>query len=255
MHGFGCAEGRSWLAIDWIEGVDLTAVASRPMAPALAAYIVAELAELVAALHEQILPEIAPYGLLHGDLSPRNVRLTVDGRVRLMDFGSAVPLRADGHAAQCEPGGTLRYLAPEQLAGEPAQARSEVYALGLLLDELLIGGPAFDADDELELVMAVRSGQVRLPRPDRGRRAVRARGDLPAGAERRSERAPLERARLRRGAARLPRLALGACSVRPRLRAGAGASRLGVDPVAATRADGGARDGAPLRERRPPLRR
>jgi serine/threonine-protein kinase len=86
-------------------------------------------------------------GVIHRDLKPANVMIDADGRVRVTDFGLAIP---DG-TAPGEFAGTPAYMAPEQLAGKPASARTEVFAVGLILYELFTGRRASEGKtlDEL----------------------------------------------------------------------------------------------------------
>ena len=102
-------------------------------------------------------------GVVHRDVKPGNVILGADGSARLFDFGiSATPERANG--AVVEPGmtsGTLPYMAPEQLAGRPADPASDVYALGAVLYEMLAGHRPFQATTTEELA----AEQQRQPPP------------------------------------------------------------------------------------------
>jgi serine/threonine protein kinase/tetratricopeptide (TPR) repeat protein len=106
----------------------------------------------------------AGQGVLHRDVKPSNLLLDVFGTAWLTDFGLA---KATGTPDLTRPGhllGTLRYLAPERFAGR-ADVRSDVYALGLTLYEMLALRPAFDAADQAELVRQVSAGEA--PRLDR----------------------------------------------------------------------------------------
>lgn len=92
------------------------------------------------------------HGLVHRDLKPSNVMVDEDRQVRLMDFGLAkfladdAAVTADGRLV-----GTFRYMAPEQILGEPLDARADLYSLGVILYELLCGRPPFDARTPYEL--------------------------------------------------------------------------------------------------------
>jgi eukaryotic-like serine/threonine-protein kinase len=104
-------------------------------------------------------------GIVHRDLKPGNVLIDDDGRAQLVDFGIARFL-ADAASRDTTSGqvmGTLRYMAPEQLAGTRADARTDLYALGLLLHELLAGTSAFDATSPADLVDAQRRGPPQPP--------------------------------------------------------------------------------------------
>jgi serine/threonine protein kinase len=103
-----------------------------------------QLSEALAYIHQ--------HGLIHRDLKPSNVMVDEDRTVRLMDFGLAKFL-ADDSAVTADGRlvGTFRYMAPEQVLGEPLDARTDLYALGVILYELLSGRPPFEAKTPYEL--------------------------------------------------------------------------------------------------------
>lgn len=144
------SDGRPWLAIAWIDGDDLAGELARrgrlPLDEALA--LLGAIADALAAAHAA--------GIVHRDLKPANVLLepTPDGpRARLIDFGIAKPLDACAALAHTTDTvlGTPRHMAPEQLLGRAVDARTDVYAFGLLAFELLSGRPAFSGSDLAEL--------------------------------------------------------------------------------------------------------
>src|SRR5690606_21350652 len=99
-------------------------------------------------------------GVLHRDLKPANVLLTTDGGARLGDFGIAY-LAGGKHLTH--DGGTLgtpQYLSPEALGGEALDARSDIWAFGAVLFEMLTGNPPFDADAVARIVMQVMTQPV-----------------------------------------------------------------------------------------------
>jgi serine/threonine-protein kinase len=118
--------------------------------------VAAAVADGLAAVHER--------GIVHRDLKPANVLIADDGAVRLSDFGIAVGLM-DATALTAEDGvvGTLRYLAPERLAGEPATPATDVWGLGTVLYEMLAGVAAFP---ETTLAARVEGAADPVTRPE-----------------------------------------------------------------------------------------
>jgi tRNA A-37 threonylcarbamoyl transferase component Bud32 len=127
-----------------------------PIDPWQAAGLAAQVAEALDAAHRA--------GLVHRDVKPANVLLCGDGRVKVADFGIA---KAVADADLTQPGlmvGTAKYLAPEQVRGEPVDARTDIYSLGIVLYEMLCGRPPFAADTDAATALARLHRDPLLPR-------------------------------------------------------------------------------------------
>ncbi len=126
-------DGRLFIASEYVEGHSLRSEIERgPMDPMRALSTAAEIARALCAAHEA--------GIIHRDLKPENVLITAAGSVKVVDFGIAYDeaidtrLTATGNAI-----GTPAYMAPEQLIGVATDTRADVYALGVVLEEMLTG--------------------------------------------------------------------------------------------------------------------
>jgi serine/threonine protein kinase len=92
-------------------------------------------------------------GIVHRDIKPGNVLFTSDGRVKVADFGTAcsVSETLESEAESSTVTGTVHYMAPEQARGLPADQRSDLYAVGCLLYELVVGRPPFTGDSAISV--------------------------------------------------------------------------------------------------------
>jgi eukaryotic-like serine/threonine-protein kinase len=143
----GEEEGRPYLVMELLEGESLAARIARsgPLAPAEAARIAAAVADALHAAHRA--------GVVHRDVKPGNVFLTAGGDVKVLDFGIAAAAW-EGSLTGGELIGTAAYLAPERALGRPATPAADVYALGVVLYEMLSGRPPFSGEDGLALASA-----------------------------------------------------------------------------------------------------
>jgi serine/threonine-protein kinase len=152
VHDIGEAAGRLFLSMEYVDGEDLAGSLRRigrfPEDKALD--IARQLCAGLAAAHER--------GVLHRDLKPANIMLDGTGKVRVMDFGLAAVGAVEDVRA-----GTPAYMSPEQLLGREVTARSDLFALGLVLYELFTGRRAFAAATLAELVDQHQGGQLTPP--------------------------------------------------------------------------------------------
>ena len=156
-----------FLAMELVDGPDLGAALHRTREldrrfdPLLAAHIAAEVAGGLDYAHRLRDDGGAALGLVHRDVTPRNILLSLGGEVKVTDFGVA----ASSRESSDERRGTVPYMSPEQAKGQAVDARSDLYALGLVLFELLGGRRAYDGTDRDSQLAQAREAVV-PPLPD-----------------------------------------------------------------------------------------
>jgi hypothetical protein len=142
VYDAGTYDGGLFLVLELVGGCTLGDLMAEqgPLPIAWAAGIAAQMAAVLAAAHER--------RFVHRDVKPQNVMITGDGTVKVLDFGVAAVLDQAGIPRLTRTGeaiGTLAYMAPEQLQSRPATPRTDLYALGCVLYEMLAGEPIFDS--------------------------------------------------------------------------------------------------------------
>ncbi|MET0405867.1 MAG: serine/threonine-protein kinase, partial [Cystobacter sp.] len=109
-----------------------------------------------------------PHAVIHRDVAHKNVMVTYDGVVKLLDFGIA---KTRGARAQTQVGmvkGTTGYMSPEQVRGEPLDGRSDLFSVGVMLHELLTGERLFSAGTEIQEMQMILGGSIPEPQPKGG---------------------------------------------------------------------------------------
>jgi serine/threonine protein kinase len=169
IHGLEQAGDVHALVMEMVPGEDLSQRLARGAIPIGEALPIAkQIAEALEVAHEQ--------GIIHRDLKPANIKLRPDGTVKVLDFGLAKALAPEPGSASAvhlsqsptitSPAmmtgvgmilGTAAYMAPEQAKGRPADKRSDVWAFGCVLYEMLTGRRAFDGEDVTDVMVAVLS--------------------------------------------------------------------------------------------------
>jgi serine/threonine protein kinase len=150
IYGFEESSGGSFLVLELVEGPTLAErIAGAPFATAEALKIAREIADALDAAHEK--------GIVHRDLKPVNIKLTSDGKTKVLDFGLAkltqlpeASIAASANTMATREGaivGTPAYMSPEQARSLPVDKRTDIWAFGCVLYEMLTGTRAFAADD------------------------------------------------------------------------------------------------------------
>jgi Tol biopolymer transport system component len=152
------AQPRMYVVMELLEGDSLRGrLDSGPVPPRKAAEYAAQIASALAVAHGR--------GIVHRDLKPENLFITKDGRIKILDFGLAKEMVPSASAASMATGiggtaagtvlGTVGYMAPEQVRGDAADARSDIFALGATLYEMLTGRRAFAGETAVETMNAI----------------------------------------------------------------------------------------------------
>ena len=143
IYDIGDADGVKFITMEFIEGKDLRSVLHerKKLPPEEAVEIALQVCQALEAAHG--------IGIIHRDLKPQNIMLDDSGRAVVMDFGLARTLGGDGMTQTGAMLGTMEYMSPEQALGKDLDQRSDIFALGLILYELLAGERPFVAESAL----------------------------------------------------------------------------------------------------------
>lgn len=163
VEGFEEVEGAFAIIMEFINGADLRVIMEsvtsqeQVWSVPIAVYIIAEAARGLHFAHtkkDDITNQ--PLGIIHRDISPQNLLLSFSGEVKVTDFGIA---NADNRNTETKTGivkGKFSYMSPEQISAQPLDARTDVFALGIILWEMLTGRRLFQADSEVLTIQLVR---------------------------------------------------------------------------------------------------
>lgn len=166
VFGAGEVNGEPYIAMEYVDGVDVYRLLrraeseQRAIPPPLAVHIARQVADALDSVHSARDAHGRRLDIVHRDINPSNVYLSVDGAVKVGDFGIARTGAPSPVSVGSGKGlkGKFGYLAPEQVAGEPFDHRADLFALTILFGEMLIGERIFPGSGELAVLLAIRDG-------------------------------------------------------------------------------------------------
>ncbi len=169
IYDLGKIQSSYYIAMEFIDGHDLKNILKQgqerdqPLGVELALFVASKIAAALDYAHRKRDFDEKEMGLVHRDVSPPNVLVSEDGDIKLCDFGIA---KAASKASQTQAGalkGKLQYMSPEQAWGRNIDRRSDIFALGAVLFEMLTGRRLFTGDSELSILEQVREARITPP--------------------------------------------------------------------------------------------
>lgn len=151
VFDYGMTEGQHFYVMEFVEGDTLRALIKQKGCIAIdeALKIVVRVGEALSYVHGE--------GIIHRDVKPANIIVTIDGRIKLMDFGLALLPGITKVTSEGSSVGTAEYMSPEQIYDEAVDSRTDIYSLGVTLYEMLTGQPPFKADNLQTILMKHRN--------------------------------------------------------------------------------------------------
>jgi serine/threonine-protein kinase len=175
VYELGRVDDEYYLAMELVDGVDVVKLLNRcierkrPVPIGLACHIAAEVASALGYAHDLADNEGRPLAIVHRDVSPSNVMISRTGAVKLLDFGVAKAAEhvRDERTRTGTLKGKVNYLSPESADGLPVDRRADVFALGIVLHEVLTLRRLFKTEGDLQTLRLIREAKVALPSTQR----------------------------------------------------------------------------------------
>src|SRR6185503_8390336 len=167
VFDIGHSEDTYFIVMEYVDGVDLKGLIEwrrrlgKRLPTAVSLYLINEICKGLAYAHELVNPETGrAVGIVHRDISPPNVLISKQGEVKVVDFGLA---KASSQIETTDPGvvkGKMSYLSPEAARGEEVDSRADIFAVGILLYEMLTGKRLFYGETDYQTVELVRNARI-----------------------------------------------------------------------------------------------
>jgi len=169
VYELGRFEGQYYIAMEYVSGKDLRQLLdvyrkrNEVLPISTAAFIASKICDGLDYAHRKADPSGRPLNLIHRDVSPQNILVGYEGAVKVTDFGIA---KAEDRASKTQAGvlkGKFGYMSPEQVRGLDTDHRSDVFAVGILLYEMITGKRLFIGESDFSTLEKVRNAEVPLP--------------------------------------------------------------------------------------------
>ena len=175
-YGSDVLDDMPYIALEYLAGDNLSVLArrarhhGRPLSLSLIVRVAVQVANALDYIHNASDEQGRRLGLMHRDVSPQNIFILYDGRVKLLDFGIAWSRRREARTATGMLKGKLRYMSPEQVEMKTLDGRSDLFSLGVVLWELVAGDKLFDAESDYQIMKQIC--ELPLPSPRRRRAEI-----------------------------------------------------------------------------------
>jgi TonB family protein len=169
IYDLGKIQNSYYIAMEFVDGFDLKTILKRaqdrgqPLAIELALFITSKIAAALDYAHRKRDFENRDIGLVHRDVSPQNVLISHEGDIKLCDFGIAKAASKASHTQAGALKGKLQYMSPEQAWGRTIDRRSDIFALAIVLFEMLTARKLFQGENEMSVLEQVREAKVIAP--------------------------------------------------------------------------------------------
>jgi eukaryotic-like serine/threonine-protein kinase len=167
VYASGMVGGEPWLAMEFVDGCDLYRMLrrvtgeGRSLSSGVSVYVARQVLAALGSVHEARDARGNLMSIVHRDVTPSNIYLSIDGHVKLGDFGIARANRATLRSVGSDMlKGKLAYLAPEQVAGEPFDYRADLFSIAVVLAEMLMGKALFAGSGQLAVLLAIRDCRI-----------------------------------------------------------------------------------------------